>query len=394
MEIPVDPGTDLGALVADLPEGSSIVLRTGVHQGPLHLPRTLHVRGEPGAVITGGGTGSVVVVDGPRSSVRDLRITAGGHLPQQDDAGLVVHADRVVVEHVSVDHAYLGIDLRGASDGAVRNCTVEGDPTEPFGLRGDGIRLWESDRNTVTDNVLRDVRDLVVWYSDDNVLTGNRVTGSRYGTHLMHTTGNTVADNWLEDDVVGVFVMYSDDVALTGNTVTGALGAAGVGFGFKESDGIAVSGNRIVANSTAIYLDNTPHRLGSAARFEANLFAANGVGVRFHSSQGGASFSGNGFVGNATAVAVDGGGDASGTAFTGNAWTEYAGYDLDLDGYGDLPFELRSAAGQLRDRRPILAYFGATPAAALLELFASAFPLFAPRPLLRDARPAMQWSGP
>ncbi|MBI3180145.1 MAG: hypothetical protein HYZ27_10815, partial [Deltaproteobacteria bacterium] len=39
-----------------------------------------------------------------------------------------------------------------------------------LGQRGDGIRLWESDHNRIDANILVGVRDLVVWYSEDNVI--------------------------------------------------------------------------------------------------------------------------------------------------------------------------------------------------------------------------------
>jgi nitrous oxidase accessory protein len=235
------------------------------------------------------------------------------------------------------------------------------------------------------------VRDLVIWYSDRNLVAGNRVTGARYGTHLMHTAGNVIAGNLYAGDVVGIFTMYSSSVALVGNTVTGSLGAAGVGLGFKESDLVVVAGNRLVANTTGMYVDTTPHRRDGAAWIASNLVAANEVGFRFHGPQTGAVLEHNGFLGNVRAVAVDGGGDAAGSSFRSNAWSEYAGYDLDGDGSGDLPFVLRSATGALRDRRPDLAFFTGTPAAALLDVLATAFPMFAPKPLLTDPVPRASW---
>lgn len=394
LDVLVDPGDDLAAAVRALPAGSRLGLRAGEHRGPLRIDRPLEVWGEPGTVVTGRGRGTVVIIAADDVVVRDLRVTGGGRMPQEDDAGLVVGGDRFRVSRVTVDDVYLGIDVRLASDGVIEHCRVRGDETRPFGLRGDGIRLWEAHRNRVSGNHLVDVRDLVIWYADDNVVTGNVVTGSRYGTHLMHTRGNRIEGNRYDGDVVGVFTMYSSDVTLAGNVVTGALGAAGVGLGFKESDSIVVRGNRVVRNTTGVYLDTTPQRVGGSARFSDNLIAANEVGVRFHGPQAGASFDGNGFVANVASVAVDGGGDALGSTFRGNTWTEYAGYDLDDDGVGDLPFELRSASARLRDRRARLAYFTGTPAEALLDLFAAAFPMFAPKPLLVDERPALARRNP
>jgi nitrous oxidase accessory protein len=387
----VTPGADLQAVVRTLPAGSTLVLGAGVHRGRIVVDRPMTLRGEAGAVIDGGGTGSVVVVVAHDVVVSDLRVTGGGTLPQEDDAGVVVQADRFRVERVVVDHVYLGIDLRRAHDGVVRGCTVSGDPDGSYSKRGDGIRLWEAHRDVVEGNTLQGVRDLVLWYSDDVVVRDNVVRGSRYGTHLMHASGAHVERNRYEDDVVGVFVMYSDDVRVRGNRVQGALGPAGLGLGFKESDRVHVADNDLVGNTTGLYLDNTPHALRGEARFEGNLVAANDVGLRFHGAEHGPVFARNLVSGNRLDATVDGGGDASGSTFVGNTWGGYAGYDLDRDGVGDLPFELRSLSGSLVDHHPDVAFLTGSPAAALLDLFAAAFPMWAPKPLLRDEAPRLSW---
>src|SRR5678816_1942280 len=120
------------------------------------------------------------------------------------------------------------------------------------------MRLWEANGNRIEGNHLESVRDLVVWYSDGDHIADNTVTGSRYGTHLMHTSGNTIVGNRYEHDVVGVFVMYSEKVLIEDVVVTGANGAAGVGLGFKDSDAVTVLDSHLVGNTTGMYIDHTP----------------------------------------------------------------------------------------------------------------------------------------
>lgn len=392
-EARVEAGGDLSAALAALPAGSSVRLGAGVHAGPVVVDRPLSLVGEPGAVVQGPGRGTVLSIVAPDVRVADLRVTGGGANPTAGDAGILVAGDRAVLERVRVDRALIGIDLRQVQGATVRDCHVAGRTDLPLGQRGDGIRLWESRDNLVQGNRLEDVRDLVVWYSDGNRFVGNEVTRARYGTHFMHADDNVVSGSVFRDDVVGVFVMYSRGVELDGNLVTGGKGAAGVGLGFKESEGVIARGNRLVGNTTGIYLDTTPQQVGGLARFEGNLVAYNDVGLRIHGSQVGAQFVGNSFHENLAQVAVDGRGNALGSRFTGNAWSDYAGYDLDRDGYGDLPHELRRLSDTLRDRRPAIAFFAGTPAAGLLDLLGAAFPMFGPAPLARDERPAMRRGG-
>ncbi|MFZ5479445.1 MAG: nitrous oxide reductase family maturation protein NosD [Myxococcota bacterium] len=383
------PGDDLQARVAALPAGSTLVVPAGRWRGPLRIDRPLTLAGEPGAELRGDGTGTVLVVAASDVTVRDLALRAGGKDATRGDAGVVVGADRVVLERIDVAETLMGVDFRMASDCVLRDSRIAGREDLTMGQRGDGIRLWESDRNVIEGNTLAGVRDLVVWYSEDNVVRGNTVTGSRYGTHFMHADRNVVEGNAFLDDVVGVFVMYSTDIRLVANRVEGADGAAGVGLGFKESDAIVATGNRLVGNTTGVYLDGTPHRVGGSARFEDNLLAYNHVGVRLHGAVTGAVFAANDLHENPVPVSVDSRADTSGTTFEGNRWSDYAGYDLDRDGVGDVPHELRAATVTLIGRNPLVAYFNGTLAASLLDLFAAAFPMLAPPPVARDARPVM-----
>jgi nitrous oxidase accessory protein len=206
----------------------------------------------------------------------------------------------------------------------------------------------------------------------------------------MHTTGNRIWDNRYEDNVVGVFVMYSDTLELEGNVVIGSHGEAGVGLGFKESSGVVARGNTLVDDTTAIYLDTTPHRADSHATFERNLVGANETALRFHGRSGGATFQDNDFRGNRTLAQVDGHVSLDGVRFEHNHWSDYAGYDLDRDGVGDVQFEAREVSAYIAERFPNFQYFVGTPAQALVELFASAFPMFAPETLFSDPRPVME----
>jgi len=385
-DLRVEAGADLSAAIRALPAGSTLTLAPGDYAGPLLIDRPLRLLGE-GATLRGTGRGTVLMIRASDVLVRGLRLSGSGSDSNAGDAGILVAADRVELDRLSVEDAYIGIDLRQANDNHIHDCTIRGRAALPMGLRGDGLRMWESDRNRVERNRLDSVRDLVVWYSYDNVLSHNTVVHGRYGTHFMHASDNTVADDVYEDDVVGVFVMYSDRVHLLRNRVVGARGEAGVGFGFKESDDIEVRENALIGDTTGIYLDGTPHRVDGTAVFADNLIAYNHTGLRLHGRVRGAVLRDNDLHENGLPVTADGGADARDVRFEGNRWSEYEGYDLDDDGVGDVPFVLRGATNGMLDRHPDARFFTGTPAAALLDLLAAAFPMLAPPPLLEDPQP-------
>ena len=95
-------------------------------------------------------------------------------------------------------------------------------------------------------------------------------------------------------------------------------------------------------------------------------------------------FESNVFADNRTQVRVDGRSDALDADWQRNWFDDYAGYDLDGDGFGDLPYELRSLAEEWIAHYPALAFFRGSPALGLVELIGRVVPIFAPRTLLVD----------
>jgi nitrous oxidase accessory protein len=183
--------------------------------------------------------------------------------------------------------------------------------------------------------------------------------------------------------------MYSRDVRLVGNLLLGSTGASGMGLGLKESGNITVKGNTLVHNTQGIFIDNSPLTLGDHNLFEDNAVRLGDVGVGFLSSVKANTFRNNAFADNHVSVRVESGGDAMAVEWEGNAFDDYAGYDLDRDGYGDVPYELSDLSSTLEQREGELAFLRGTPAMALVSLAGRAVPLLAPRPVLRDEHPRM-----
>ncbi len=355
----------------------------------MSIRRPLALHGRRGARLSGGGVGSVVTIDADDVELEDVAIDGSGERYTTEDSAVKAKGRRVAVRHVLADRTLFGISFEEC-----RSCTVEGslvrgaDVPEP--LRGDGIKLWEAHDSLVRGNRVEDARDVVVWYSRRVHLDHNVITGCRYGTHFMYAHDSVVEHSRMQRDVVGIFVMYSARLHARGNVITGAHGAAGIGIGFKESDAVQLEDNVLAGNTTGVYLDRTPRVPSETVHFRGNLFGANDVAMRFHSSGEGAVFEANTFKDNRAVVEVEGGGDALGMQFLGNYWSDYDGYDLDGDGFGDVPFEHQQLSSELEQTAPPLAFFRGTLAIAMTDAVSRAFPLLASRKLLVDARPAMR----
>jgi nitrous oxidase accessory protein len=240
-------------------------------------------------------------------------------------------------------------------------------------------------------------RDVVLWYASRNRIARNRIQDGRYGAHLMYSHGNQIEDNSFIGNVTGLFVMYSRDVGVRGNLIADSGGAAGIGLGLKESGNLRVSENLFVSNTIGVYVDTSPLWPEDRNLFEGNVFRLNDVAVSFLGRASSNEFAGNGFRDNQIQVQVDGRGDAREAIWQGNEFDDYAGYDLDGDGTGDVPYEMRSLSSDLLSEAPALAFYRGTPAFALAEAIGRIVPIFEPRLLLRDSAPRMRrvtWEAP
>jgi nitrous oxidase accessory protein len=210
----------------------------------------------------------------------------------------------------------------------------------------------------------------------------------------MYSDYALVERNVLTDNSVGAFLMYSRDLVLTDNIMARNNGPSGFGIGFKDVDGIVATGNRFIDNREGVHLDNSPWSYDKWQTFDGNLFAYNEIGIAFLPAVQRNIFTGNAFVDNGDQVAVLGSGNFKGNEWTldgiGNYWSDFAGYDADGDGIGDIPYRLEDLYSTLTDNHPELAFFSQTPAARAVDVASRMFPVLKPRPKVEDNAPLVR----
>lgn len=389
--LPAAASPTLQDLVDAAPAGSEVVVR-GVVRGPVVVRKPLRIVGDPGAVVDGGGEGTVVRVEAPGVYLGKLRIRGSGSELNTEDAGVYVGAPGAVLEDLELVDVLFGLNLKGAHGSVVRRVRISGKPL-PLNRRGDAVRLWYSRRVTLTEVRVENMRDVLMWFTEDSVLHRLEVRGSRYGVHYMYAHRTPLLDSSLEGNAVGAYVMYSTGVRVEGNRFLHNRDVPGVGLAFKESDAVVVRRNAVVGNAVGIYLDATPMGGEGRGRFEDNVVAGNGVGLVVLSNVAGNTFVDNVFEANGEPVRTEGGSNARNRwweAGRGNAWDGYAGLDLDGDGVGEFPYRLRRWFEAVTDTVPAARILHGSPAVAALERAAQAVPLFPPQVVLEDPRPLVR----
>jgi len=376
------------ALVDATETNGILIPEPGVYAGPVVINRSITIDGQGKVTIDSGGSGSVVVIKSDGVTLKRLRLTNSGESHNNIDAGVQVRGRFNVIKDNVIDNTLFGIDLQQSENNVVRRNHISSKDLE-LGLRGDAIRLWYSFGNKITDNIIRNARDMVVWYSADNVIARNQSSGGRYSLHFMYSNQNEISDNRFVGNAVGIFVMYSQGMVFKNNFIAHAAGATGVGMGFKESSKLLLENNQILYCATGLYLDVSPYEPDTTNTFRNNVLGFNGIGVRFLSDWWGNKFENNTFKGNLTQVVSGSGGGATRNVWSGNFWEDYEGFDQNSDGVGDAPYELYAYADRVWMDVPPTQFFKGAPVLEILDFMERLAPFSAPRLMLRDTNPRM-----
>lgn len=376
----------LQPLIDATPSGGSLRLEAGVYAGPAVIAKPMVLRGRPGAIVDGGGVGTVLAVEADGVTVAGLTLRNSGDRNDGIDAGLRITGGNGVFEDLVVEDCLYGIQLQQADGNRVRRNRISSKDL-PEARRGDAIRVWYSTRNLFEANEITRVRDGFGIQAIDNHLRGNRVTDSRYGVLMLYGNGTRIEANRFDGNAVGVMAIASDDLVIDHNSIRSGSLFAGQGLLFKDSSRARVEGNDLFANATGIYIDASPVEAEERNLFRGNRISFSGTSVMLHSDLAGNVFEANAFVGNHAEVVVRGGGTALRNAWRGNHWDAFEGFDRDGDGVGDTPFEVWSWTDRLWMDVPDAQLFRATPSLAIVD-FAERLSLSRePRLLLADPAP-------
>ncbi len=382
----------LQAMINETPENGTLIPPPGTYAGPVVIEFSMTLDGQDQVTIDAGGKGTVVLLDTDGATLRNLHLTNSGKSHNDIDSGVQVRGNFNVIKDNQIDNCLFGVDLQQSDSNIVRRNTIRSKDFD-LGQRGDAIRLWYSFDNKIQDNQITHTRDMVVWYSANNTISGNSSSDSRYSLHFMYSRYNLVEDNHFVNNTVGIFLMYSDGVIVRNNHIAHATGPTGVGMGFKETSDLLIENNEVLYCASGLYIDVSPFQPDTTNRYNNNLFAYNGIGIRFLNNWTGNSFKQNQFVDNLTQITVGGRGTANRNIWEGNYWSDYEGFDEDENGIGDKPYELYVYADRLWQDQPYAQFFKGSPMLEVLDFLERLAPFSEPKLLVRDSKPLLQIPG-
>jgi nitrous oxidase accessory protein len=361
--------------------GATIDVAPGIYRGDLVIDKPLHLAGHGQVQLVGSGAGSVVRVRADEVVVEGFDIDGreGGSL-SRDSAGIHVSGHHVTIRHCHVRRAIFGIYLYAADDVVVDHVVVDGLRGRAPGEQGSGIHLWNTQRFTLADNVVRDSRDgIYIQSSSDGVAKGNDIADVRYGLHYMFSDRNTFEDNVFERSAAGAALMYSSDLVFRRNRFLRNRGFASVGLLMQGCERVIAEDNLIADNARGLFLEGVLRGV-----FRRNVIADSDAALVIYDSTRDSRFEGNVFVGNLAPLQLSG--RRTDTVFDGNYWSDDTGADLDGDGVRDTPYRLSNVFDHLRGRLTAADLFAQGLGAAILASAEQRFPVLAPVPVV-DAHP-------
>ena len=377
------------ALVDAVEEGGTLSPPAGVYAGPVVVSDPIIINGRGEVTIDNGGKGTVILLDTDGATLKGLRLVHSGSSANELDSAVQVRGNFNVIKDNIMEEVLFGVDLQQANNNIIRRNKISSLSHLALGQKGDSVRLWYSFNNKIQDNKIEHVRDMVVWYSSDNIITGNETHDSRYSLHFMYSRYNLVENNNYYNNTVGIFLMYSDGVIVRNNRIRHASGPTGVGIGFKETSDLIIEDNQILYCATGFYIDVSPFQPDTVNVFEHNLLAYNGIGVRFLNPWHSNEFRFNNFAGNLTQVAVGGRGNALKNLWQDNYWSDYEGFDRDDDNVGDTPYTLTSYADRIWQDVPYAQFFKGSPVLEVLDFLERLAPFSEPKVLVEDKSPQL-----
>ena len=227
---------------------------------------------------------------------------------------------------------FFAILIKKSSKGIINNNTINGNAIDEISS-GNGIHLWHTDNVIIEKNKISKMRDGVYLEFVNNAIIKNNLSikNKRYGLHFMFSNNNIFEKNFFESNGVGVAVMFSKNITMNSNYFMKNWGMASYGLLLKEIYDAEIYANIFQENTISINTEGS-----SRLNYFNNTFLENGWAVKIAGGCYNNHFRENDFIRNTFDVSTRG--TQNDNNFESNHWSNYAGYDLNKDGIGDVPY--------------------------------------------------------
>jgi len=335
--VPCGKGTKLSTLqsaIASAKDYDTLSIQAGTYaEGNIEINKPLSLIANGKVIIDGKFKCEVITIKSNNVLLKGLHVRNSSNLSSIDIAGIKVLASKnVILDNNIVEKCSFGIYLSNTKNCKVQNNFISGNVLVNQNI-GNGIHVWKADSTFILNNEITNQRDGIYFeFVTHSTITKNFSHNNlRYGLHFMFSHNNTYTSNQFTENGAGVAVMYSHHVSMKYNVFNKNWGASSYGLLLKEINDSEIQENSFSFNTAGIYMEGSNRVI-----MVQNNFSNNGWALRIQASCSDNIISKNNFIGNTFDVSTNG--ETQLSNFNSNYWDKYEGYDLNRDGFGDIPY--------------------------------------------------------
>lgn len=379
------PGA-IGKALAAVQRFDTIKISKGAYyEYDLRVLAPCTILGEEGTVIDARRNGAnIMSVESDSVVIRNITFKNVQISYVEDNAAIKVKVRKgITVDHCTVLDGMFGIYLSKAEDCRVTNNTLIAS-ADSEANSGNGVHCWTSRNVLIANNKVIGHRDGIYleFMRHGTVVNNYCERNLRYGLHFMFSDSCSYRKNTFTKNGAGVAVMYTKYVQMFDNTFLLNWGPSTYGLLLKDITDSHIKNNRFEQNSIAVYSEGANRIL-----FEHNVFDRNGYALRMLGNCDNNTVTDNTFNGNTFDVTTNS--RVSTNHFSKNYWSEYDGYDLDRNGFGDVPFHPVRLYSYLIEQMPSSVILMHSAFVDILDLTERIIPTVTPE-LLIDRSPRMK----
>ena len=365
-------------------DNDKIIVRAGEYiEGNIIVDKPISIIGEGNPVIDGRGEGEIFTVTFDNVQISGLIIKNSGISYLKENAGIRLNE----VFNCSISNNKFLNNFFAIYIAKSANCTVSNNFIKGIKKRetnsGNGIHLWYCRDIKVENNTISNHRDGIYFeFVRNGRITNNLSTENlRYGLHFMFSDSCEYKGNTFEDNGAGVAVMYTKNVLMEKNIFKHNWGTASYGILLKDISDSKIISNHFEENTIGIYLEGC-----NRVDIQKNDFRKNGWAIKLMANSMGNLFYENNFIVNSFDVSTNS--KQNFNTFEKNYWSNYSGYDLNKDGFGDVPFRPVTMFSKIVEDKPTALVLLNSLFIKMLDIAESIIPALTPEALF-DPKPRM-----
>lgn len=324
---------DVSRIINHAHKGDRIIFRNGTYRlSKIEMTKPLTLEGERGVIIDGLGQGSIFVIKSDSVTIKNMTIRNSGFSYIEDRAAVKVFKSHYsFIENCVITNCFMGIHMLESENCFIRNNTITGTAINET-QTGNAIYLFTCKNITVENNNAQKHRDgIYIEFSTDSKFRRNTCMHNiRYGLHFMFSHNNEYARNNFSENGAGVAVMYSRNIYMHDNIFADNWSAIANGLLLKDIKDSRIERNIIKRNTVGVYAEGVMR-----TSISDNDIASNGWGLRILGDSEDNKIENNNFVANTFEVVTNA--TVNKNKFYENYWSNYSGYDLNHDSFGDIP---------------------------------------------------------